>query len=238
MDYHRRAVTSLTGKGKAHDHEESAQETWSSYFQSAYLCSKSTGAVTSCMRKILSQRRILPRRRWSQVLWLQPGVFRDLLQSHRASLLAVMPRPGVVGKSVSLKLHVGSLLLRSRFPADTEQGPVDADCFTARPRVHKKRMDFGDLRICSVRSAMTRRARAVTFTSASCSVVPYAITPGSSGTSASHRPSVSRSKTMLKDSPSGGWGTVAMEPPAAFGEIRSPQRLFVAQALKSSLLGR
>src|SRR5580704_19259997 len=39
---------------------------------------------------------------------------------------------------------------------------------------------------------------------------------------------VSRSNTMLKDSPSGGWGTVAMKPPLCYGDIRSPQRLFVA----------
>ena len=89
----------------------------------------------------------------------------------------------------------------------------------ARPRIPKKRIDFGDVLICSVRSAMTRRTRAVTFTSSSCSLVPSAMTPGSSGTSASHRPSLSLSKTMLKGSSSGGWGTVARGPPAALWRI-------------------
>jgi hypothetical protein len=145
-----------------------------------------------------------------QVLRLQSCVLGNLLQRYRAKFFSVMPGPCVVGKSFSLKLHMGTLLLRSRFPPDTKQGPVNTDCLTARPRSHKKRMDFGDFLICSVRSAITRRARAVTFTSASCSVVPYAITPGSSGTSASHRPSFSRSKIMLKDSPSGGCGNVAI----------------------------
>jgi hypothetical protein len=54
---------------------------------------------------------------------------------------------------------------------------------------------------CSVRSARTRNASAVTATSASFLVAPNTITPGNSGTSASHRPSVSFPKTMRKDSP-------------------------------------
>lgn len=149
-----------------------------------YLCSKSTGAVTSCTLKYLASAgyfrataSYIAYARWgrnprSQILRLQPGILGNLLQRDRAKLFAVMPCPCVVGKSVSLKLHMGSFFLRSRLPADAEQGPVYADCFAARPRTHKKRMDFGDFLICSVRSAMTRRARAVTFTSASCSVVP------------------------------------------------------------------
>ena len=107
-----------------------------------------------------------------QALRLQPGVFFNLLQRHRPKCLAVMPCPRKIGESVSLKLQVRTLLHCSQFSADAERGPVYGGCFTARPRIHKKRIDLGDFLICSVRSAMTRRASAVTFTSAFGSLVP------------------------------------------------------------------
>lgn len=50
---------------------------------------------------------------------------------------------------------------------------------------------------CSIRSANTRRASTWAFASASSRVAPYANTPASSGTSASHRPSSSRSLSMV-----------------------------------------
>jgi len=100
-------------------------------------------------------------------------------------------------------------------PSNPEQCLVHAFCFAARPLAHRKCIDLGGFLRCSVRSASTRkaRARATTATSASGFVGPYAITPGSSGISASQRPPCSRSNSTLNDSDSGGcggFGTVAM----------------------------
>lgn len=50
---------------------------------------------------------------------------------------------------------------------------------------------------CSRRSAMTQSARISAWAMASAAVVPYASTPGSFGTSASQRPSLSRSRSSL-----------------------------------------
>jgi len=121
-----------------------------------------------------------------------------------------MPSQCVIRETCLLELYVGALLLCFRLPADTKKGVVNAVCFTARPVAHRKRIDFGGFLTSSVLSAMTRRASAVTFTSASAFVFPYAITPGSEEISASHRPSVSCSNSISKDSASGGCGTVAM----------------------------
>lgn len=124
---------------------------------------------------------------------------------------AIMPRPREIRESLSLKLDMGTPFLRFRLPADTEQCSINANGFTAWPRAHENRIDLGGFLACSVRSAMTRSARAVTATSASFLDFPYAITPGSSGTSANQRPSVSCSKRMVNCSPpSGGCGRVAM----------------------------
>ncbi len=108
----------------------------------------------------------------SQILRLQSCIFRNLFQRDRAKLHAIMPRPGEARESFSLQLNMGTLLFSSRPPSNAQQCPVDAARLTARPRAHKNRMDFGDFRICSVRSAITRSASAVTLTSASCSVAP------------------------------------------------------------------
>jgi hypothetical protein len=99
-------------------------------------------------------------------------------------------------------------------PSNFQERLVDTACFAARPVAHENRIDLGGLLTCSVLSAMTRNASAVTATSASCRVAPYAITPGSSGTSASHLPSFSFSNVMLKSSgKSGCFGTVAISSP-------------------------
>lgn len=122
-----------------------------------------------------------------------------------------MKCPRVIAISCPLKLDVRSSLLGLRIPSDMQEGSINAACLGTRKLAHEKRIDFGGfLAFCSVLSAMTRSASAVTFASASCFVWPYARTPGSSGTSAIHRPSSSLSKTILKDSASGGCGSVAI----------------------------
>src|SRR5579859_1394194 len=141
-----------------------------------------------------------------------------------------MPSPGVVLESGSLKLNVGTFLFCFRHPSNTQQSGIHTICLTTRPRAHEKRMDLGGFLTCSVLSARTRRARAVTFTSASCLLVPYDITPGSSGTSANQRPSASLSKIMLKDSLSGGCGTVAITSPSVLRRSGRSRGLFVAQS--------
>src|SRR2546426_9536664 len=133
-----------------------------------------------------------------------------------------MPGPRVIVEAGTLQLNVRAALGCLRLPANTKKGSVYAVCFTARPLAHKNRIDFGGFLASWVRSAMTRKARAVTSTSASCFVLPYAITPGKAGTSASQRPSSSSSYSIRKDwdSPSGGCSTVAMETPGVDDGIR------------------
>src|ERR1039458_3865423 len=55
----------------------------------------------------------------------------------------------------------------------------------------------GGISPCSISSAITRRARALAFSVASSELAPYTVTPGSSGMSAIHRPSVSRSNRIV-----------------------------------------
>src|ERR1035441_525945 len=57
--------------------------------------------------------------------------------------------------------------------------------------------DTGGVSPCSISSAITRRARALAFSVASSELAPYTVTPGSSGISAIHRPSVSRSNRIV-----------------------------------------
>lgn len=123
-----------------------------------------------------------------------------------------MPSPCEIAVTGTLKLYMRPSLHFLWFPPDAEKSLVYELCLSARPIAHRKRIDFGGFRACSVRSAITRRASAVTATSASCCVSPYAITPGSSRISASQRPSCSCSNSIVKDCslPSGEWGTVAI----------------------------
>lgn len=123
-----------------------------------------------------------------------------------------MKGPRIAGPPLTLKLLVGTTLFDLNCPSNTQESAIDATCFSAGPCAHKKRIDFGGFFTCSVRSAITRNASAVTFTSASCRLSPYTMTPGNSGIDAIQRPSSSRSNSILKDSPpSGVRGTVATD---------------------------
>ena len=148
-----------------------------------------------------------------QIVWRESRKFGDLGHHDRTKFLGWMPAPCVIFKSWPLQLNVRrSSFPRFGLPPDTEKGFVDATWFTTGPFTHRNLIDLGGLRICSDRSAMTRRARAVTAISASSRFLPYANTPGSSGTSAIHLPSSSLSKMMVNDCslPSGGRGAVAI----------------------------
>ena len=87
-------------------------------------------------------------------------------------------------------------------PPSPKQRGKNAARFGGGPLRHtaatENESDCGRVSPCSSRSAMTRRARTCAFAIASSRVAPYARTPGSCGTSASHRPSSSRSHSMLK----------------------------------------
>ena len=91
---------------------------------------------------------------------------------HWAKFIAIVKGPRKIGPSITFKLYVRTAFCSLDFPSDSQKSTKDAPCFRAGPRAHKKRMDFGGFFACSVRSAMTRSASAVTFTSASCWVSP------------------------------------------------------------------
>jgi hypothetical protein len=146
-----------------------------------------------------------------QILRLEPSMLGNLLQHNRAKFRAIAESPRITWPSFALKLLVRAAFVRLDWPPNTQKSAKDATFFRAWPRAHRKRIDFGGFFTCSVRSASTRRASAVTFTSASCLVWPYTITPGNSGISAIQRPSSSCSNSIRKDSPppSGERGSVA-----------------------------
>jgi len=147
-----------------------------------------------------------------QVLRREARMFSNSTHSGGTQFFGVVPCPCVIRPAIALQANMGTRpLLRFWIPADAQKGTIHAGWFTTRPRAHTKRIDLGGLRIRSILSARTRNARAVTFTSASCLVFPYAITPGKSGTSANHRPSASCSNSIRNDSESGGCGRVAIK---------------------------
>src|SRR6516162_5848358 len=86
-------------------------------------------------------------------------------------------------------------------PPDSKQPSQYRAGLRGRPSVHaatKRSLGSkGTGSPCSMRSAITRNASAVVLLRASASVLPYANTPGSSGTSPIHRPSSSRSISIL-----------------------------------------
>src|SRR5579863_5821008 len=92
--------------------------------------------------------------------------------------------------------------LRHFVPSLAKQGFVHSTRFSARPDAHaiarvKLIDEGGSSSQCSTLSATARNAIAYAFTIASCLSPPYAIAPGTSGISAIHRPSFSRSISML-----------------------------------------
>src|SRR5712691_9349829 len=87
-------------------------------------------------------------------------------------------------------------------PADTKERCQDSPRLGRAPSRHAALKvtlrRSGAASLCSRRSASTRRASAWTWAIASSLLFPYVMTPGRSGTSAIHRPSSSRSSSILK----------------------------------------
>jgi hypothetical protein len=85
-------------------------------------------------------------------------------------------------------------------PTDSLQSGQHSTCFAAWPLAHTKAKDNvrGAESCFSMRSASTRSAIASVRANASSRVLPYDMTPGSSGISAIQRPSSSRSNSTVK----------------------------------------
>lgn len=101
------------------------------------------------------------------------------------------------------KLEVRARLM-NRLPTDLHERLIYAAGPGAGPVAHATRtalchriVDGGSSCERSTLSASERRAMANALFTASCSLVPYANAPGTSGTSAVHRPSTSCSVSML-----------------------------------------
>ena len=107
-----------------------------------------------------------------QIVRSQACVLGDLRHHDGADFVRILECLCVSGIAAPLRLNVRAALFFLRRPADAEESFVDPACLTARPFAHEKWIDLGGLRICSVRSAMTRKASAVTATSASFLVFP------------------------------------------------------------------
>jgi hypothetical protein len=88
----------------------------------------------------------------------------------------------------------------SSFTTDSLQSGQPSMCFAAWPLAHTKAKDNvrGAEPCFSMRSASTRSAIASVRANASSRVLPYDMTPGSSGISAIERPSSSRSNSTVK----------------------------------------
>lgn len=167
-----------------------------------------------------------------QIFGSEAGVFSNPPHGRRAKLFRLVPCPRIIWPARSLQPDMRPrTLLRFWSPANAQEGSVHTGCFTARPRAHTKRIDLGGFLTRSIRSASTRKASAVTFTSASCLVLPYVITPGKSGTSANHRPSASCSNSIRNDSESGGCGRVAIDThPSKITAEKLVRRILIAGA--------
>ena len=146
----------------------------------------------------------------SEIVRCEPGMLCDSAEHLRPDFVFVVKCPSEIWPSFPFELDVRAALSVLNSPPNAQESTEDPTSFSAGPRTHRKRIDLGGFFTCSVRSARTRKASAVTLTSASCFVSPYAITQGRSGISAIQRPSSSWSNSILKDSPpSGIRGTVA-----------------------------
>ena len=96
--------------------------------------------------------------------------------------------------------------LTSHIPPDTQQSGKNGAGFAGRPNSHRAAYAANDTVAValassspdSIRSARTRKARARTKRAALSCVSAYVSTPGSSGTSAIHRPSSSCSNSIVR----------------------------------------
>ncbi len=136
----------------------------------------------------------------SEVVRAQTCSLGDPRQHARSDLLTGAERKHVLRPTATRKDLVRS---RGAFdaPPDTQQGRQNAASLDGRPSAHAAAnwmvFGLGEGSPCSSRSATTRSANAFARLVASSRLSPYAMTPGSSMTSAIQRPSSSRSVSIV-----------------------------------------
>jgi hypothetical protein len=154
--------------------------------------------------------------RFSDVVWFQTSSLGNT-GKHRRPDFYIMKRPYVVWEFTrSMAQLFMRTTLRKFVPAYPEQCLVNAVGLRATPLAHADNGTTcmeGQSLDSLASAAMTSRARAYAFATASCSVAPYAITPGMSVTSAIQRScdscSVSKERfTRLLPTPRGGLRSV------------------------------
>ena len=132
----------------------------------------------------------------SEVIGAQASMSCDPGHHPRPNLFAVVKREHVVCPSCPSQRPMRTTLSLD-LPADPQQGCQDYSGLTCSPVAHAATvntcLNSGALSPCSSRSAKARRTSASTRAIASSRVVPYAMAPGSSATSAIQRPSSSTS---------------------------------------------
>src|SRR5207245_1858393 len=129
----------------------------------------------------------------------EAGVLGDACKHFGTNFFAVVECENEIGPAAALQCG-----MRSRFafkaPTNLDQRCVDTARLGRRPLTHAAatamEIDCGRLSPCSSCSARTRSARISAFAIASSADEPYARTPGNCGTSASQRPSSSRSHSI------------------------------------------
>jgi hypothetical protein len=144
---------------------------------------------------LLPQNLTIATRRISELVRTKPSLFADLRKRCRSHLFAVMKTKREAWPPRPLQLPVRSDLLFER-PARPQQCGVDALGLGRAPYAHaanRTRRASGTSSPLSIMSAKTWSAMVLTFRTASISVLPYAMTPGRSGTDARILPSSSRS---------------------------------------------
>ncbi len=139
--------------------------------------------------------------RLSKVVWSQSRSPCYSGKHFGSDLVAVVKGKDKVRPARPGKDAVWCARLPLHNPADAKQCGKHSPTFAGRPLTHagtaNNSFSSGMASPWSIRSAMMRRARASAFATASSRVVPYAMTPEISGTSAIHRPSSSLSTSIL-----------------------------------------
>ena len=136
-----------------------------------------------------------------QIFDVQSRTFRDARKHPRSNFFAVVESENVVGPPLPCKdtVRTGSSLDSPAYPQQSSQY---SGAPRAGPLTHAALNEIlsgsGPASPCSRRSASTRSASAWTLATACSEVVPYAMTPESSVTSASQRPSSSCSVSIRK----------------------------------------
>ena len=109
------------------------------------------------------------------------------------------PRPSMTWKASSRTISSRELSSGwSWIRRPSSSFAVDRDESSVSGYILPQQLDRGPDSLCSTRSASMRSANTSAFAIASIAVMPYVSTPGSSGTSASQRPSSSLSCSIVK----------------------------------------